>query len=102
MIKTEGLVLDLNRNRIQIILSEAYDVCRDYLNSEFYISKEDFLASADPYINSHRVSIEVKLPLPCKAYPLFCIDLNLRGPKVFARLPHPKKQADINRYLKNL
>lgn len=99
-------VLDLDRERIRTVVGESYSVCKDLLGVDFEISQEDFVKRIDPYLESNRVTIPVRIELPNRKYPGMSIEVDLRRKKVFARIPsrkrnHPK-QVYINRYLKSL
>lgn len=98
----EKLFLDLDRDRIKTVLREAYEISRDFLEVEFIISADEFVAKIDPYLNSNRVSLPVTLDLPSKRYSLMKIEVDLRRKKVFARLHPPSKQATLNHMLKSL
>lgn len=100
------IVLDLDRDRIRTILGESYSACEDLLGVKFEISQEEFVSKINPYLDSNRVSIPVRIDLPTRKYPGMVIEVDLRRKKVFARIPsnrrnHPK-QVYVNRYLKNL
>lgn len=97
------IYIDIDRDRIRSILFEAYDSIGDLLGGvTFNITKEEFLAQIEPFLQSNRVSLPVALPLPSKRYPMLRIEVDLRRCKLFARV-HPKsKQAHLNYYLKAL
>jgi hypothetical protein len=100
------IILDLDRERIRTILKESYTACEDLLGVKFEISQEEFVSKINPYLDSNRVSIPVRIDLPTRKYPGMVIEVDLRRKKVFARIPshrrnHPK-QVYINRYLKSL
>lgn len=103
---TVEIDLDLDRDRIRTVLKETYDIGRELLGVDFDIPAEVFVSQIEPYLGSNRVTFPVFLSLPSKRYPDLKIEVNLRGAKVFARIPsharnHPK-QVLLNRYLKNL
>lgn len=100
--ESSDIYIDINRPRIKVVLSEAYDSCKDVLGVEFDIDKETFLKSIDPYLDSNRVSIPVQLRLPSSSFPELLIEVNLRKSGVFARLHNRKKQVYLNRYLTKL
>lgn len=106
MEQAEGIVLDINRDRIKSVLSETYTICAEQLNVEFDKTQEEFVRQIDPYLDSNRVSIPVFLELPSARYPGLRIEVNLRRQKVFARIPsrkrHHPKQVLLNKYLKVL
>jgi hypothetical protein len=96
------IFLDLDRDRIKTILGEAYKISHDYLQTDFEVSLEDFVASINPYLDSNRVSVPIQLSLNSKKYPGMLIEVDLRQKKVFARV-HPKVvQAMLNHMLKGL
>lgn len=97
------IVLDIDRNRIRVILEQAYVICADSLGTDFDISERDFVAQIEPYLQSNRVvSVPVYLPLPSKRYPGMKIRVNIQKKQVFV-LVHPKsKQAFLNHMLRML
>lgn len=98
--------LNFDINRIKSVLSETYTAAVELLETSFDISVEEFISKIDPYIESNRTSIPVKIDLPSKQFPGLKIEVDLRRAKVFARIPsrsrvHPK-QALLNYFLKTL
>ena len=98
----KSFVLDLDRDRIKTVLREAYDISKDFLNTDFSITADDFVAKIDPYLDSNRVTIPISLELPSKKFPGMRIELDFRRKKVFARVHPPSKQATLNHMLKVL
>ncbi len=98
----DGIVLDLDRDRIKTVLREAYNVSHDFLVTDFFITADQFVDQINPYLNSNRITIPVQLNLPSRKYPGFKIEVDLRRKKVFARLHPPSKQATLNHMLKAL
>jgi len=91
--------IDLDRDRIKSILSEAYKICGEILETNFSITAEGFVSKINPYLDSNRVSTIVPISLPSVNYPELRIDVNLRKKKIIARLGNRKKQALLNHYL---
>lgn len=98
----DRIVLDLDRDRIRTVILEAYSICRDFLDTEFLITEDQFVSQINPYLDSNRVTTPVQLELPCKKYPGMRLDVDLRRQKVFARLFPKEKQAQLNYMLKGL
>jgi hypothetical protein len=98
----DKFVLDLDRDRIKTVLREAYVISKDFLQIEFDVSEDQFVAKIDPYLDCNRITIVISLSLPSKKYPLMRIELDPRRKKVFARLHPPSKQATLNHMLKAL
>ena len=96
------IYLDLNRDRIRSVLSETYRICAEQLNVEFKETLEGFTSRVEPYLESNRVSIPVRIPLPSRSFPELIIEVDLRRQKVFARMGSRKRQARLNHYLKLL
>ena len=94
--------IDLDRDRIRTILSESYDICKDYLCTDFEITKDNFVSRIEPYLSSNRVSIPVLIDLPCKSYPGIRIEVNLRRRKINIWMYPKKTQAILNHLLKGL
>ena len=95
----EDIQLDIDRDRIKSILSEAYDHCKTVLNEEFFYTQEEFIAKINPYLDSNRVSVPVILDLPSKNYPELKIEVDLRRRSIIARMANKKKRIFLNRYL---
>lgn len=98
----EHFVLDLDRNRIKTVLQETYEICKNFLSTEFLITMDEFTSKINPYLDSNRVTIPVSLDLPSKKFPGMRIDVDIRRKKVFARVHPPSKQATLNHMLKVL
>lgn len=98
----KNITLDLDRDRIRTVILEAYRISKDFLETDFLITAEDFVAKINPYLDSNRVTISIQLDLPSKKHPEMRIDVDLRRKKVFARLCHKQKQAQLNYMLKGL
>jgi hypothetical protein len=100
----DKLTLDLNRDRIRTVLRETYETCRTVLGTSLDISVDDFVAQIEPYLQSNRVAIPVKLTLPCKKFQDPEVEVNLQRAKVIIRMsPRNKKwQVELNRYLRSL
>ena len=99
----EKIVFDIDWVRVKDILAESYRGCADILGIDAYnITIEDFVSKINIYMNSNRVSIPVRIPLPSRLYPELHIEVDLRRRKVFARMASRKKQALINHFLKTL
>lgn len=96
------IVLDLDRGRIKEILREAYKSCRDLLSVEFLVSEDDFVSKIDPYLDSNRVSTDIRIPLPCPEHREMLIELDPRSKKVMVRLVNRKLQARLNHFLGSL
>lgn len=101
-----NLFLDLDRERIRTIVSEAYTICQSTLETDFLVSVEDLLSKVNMYLDTNRISIEIRLDLPSRKYPGMVLEINLQKKKIFARIPsharnHPK-QVLVNRFLKAL
>ena len=100
------IVLDLDRDRIQTVLREAYGICQATLSTSFDLTVDEFVAKIEPYLQSNRVTCLISFDLNNKKYPGLTIDVDLRKASVFARIPsrarnHPM-QVELNRYLKGL
>ena len=81
MIDEQRTVIDLDRDRIKTILLEAYRISRDYLQTEFDLTEEQFVAKIDPYLNSNRVTIPVQLNLHSRKFPGLLIEVDLQDRK---------------------
>ena len=98
----QGIKLDLDQDRIRTILKEAYEVCKDLLEADFYLTREEFVAKIDPYLNSNRISTVVGLHLQSYKYPELVIEVDLRRKKMISRLANKKVQVHLNRFLTKL
>jgi hypothetical protein len=98
----EKIFLDIDHQRIKDVLGAVYDASQDILDTEFLISKVDFVSKIDIYLNSNRITIPVAINLPSKKYPELLIEVNLRKKGAFARMGSRKKQAELNHYLNTL
>ena len=94
--------LDIDRDRIRTILGEAYEQISNLLKISFWDIKENFVSKIDPYLSSNRITTNVFLDLPSDMYPEMKIEVNIRRKGVFVRMGSKKKQALVNRYIKNL
>jgi len=106
MAMQDKIDLDLDKDRILTIVSEAYRICKDVLQTDFQVSLEDLLSKVKLHVDSNRVAIPIRLDFPNRKYPGLTLELNLRREKIFARIPsrarnHPK-QVLLNRFLKAL
>lgn len=97
-----NIELDLDRVRIRAILSEAYIICREILETDFNITAEDFIAKMDVYLDSNRVTTIVHLSLSSRKYPNLQIEVDPRRKSVIARLSNRDKRIILNRYLRVL
>ena len=93
------IVLDLNRDRIRTVLSEAYRTIKDYLDVDFLYSQQEFVSKIEPYLQSNRVTIPVALDLPSSRYPGTKVIINLRRQRVSVKIHPPSKQATLNHLL---
>lgn len=100
--KNDGIYLDLDRDRIRTILREAYQACRENLETEFNITADQFVSKIDPYLNSNRISIPVTLDLPSRKYAELKIEVDLRRKSVIARMLNKKMRVHLNHYLTQL
>jgi len=100
----DKLTLDLDRDRIRIVLRETYETCRTVLGSSLDISVDDFVAQVEPYLQSNRIAIPVTVKLPCKKFQDIDVEVNLQRAKVFIRMNQRNRrwQIELNRYMKNL
>jgi len=98
----EDIFLDIDRDRIKSILSEAYEHCKLMLSEEFFNTREEFVNKIDPYLDSNRVSVVLTLDLPSRNYPELKIEVDLRRKSVIARMANKKKRVFLNRYLTKL
>lgn len=99
----EKIVLDIDRDRIKSILSETYTICTDMLRTQFDISRDQFVAQIDPYLESNRiVHVPVFISLPSRRYPEMRIRVNIQKKKVLAFMYPKSKQVLVNRGLKVL
>ena len=96
------IFLDLDRDRIKTVIREAYKISREFLETDFLVTADQFVSGIDPYLESNRVSLPVQLSLPSKKYGEMRLDVDLRRKKVFARLHPSGKQAQLNHILKTL
>lgn len=94
--------LDLDRDRIRIILREAYRVCGETLGVKFDITVDEFVSKINTHLESNRVAVPVLLSLPSYSYPDMGIEVNIRKKKLIARMEHRKKRILLNRYLTKL
>jgi len=96
------IILDLDLDRIRTIMHEAYKACADMLQVEFTITEDEFVARAEPFLTSNRISTAFPIRLPSKKYPEMVIEVNPRRKSVFARMVNAKKQAYLNYFLNAL
>ena len=96
------ITLDFDRERIKTVLLETYKISKEFLETEFQISSEEFVSKVNPYLDSNRVSIPVFLDLPTSDYIGMKIEVDLRRKKVFSRMYPKKVQATLNHLLKAL
>jgi hypothetical protein len=94
--------IDLDRDRIKTILSEAYTVCQDVLGVSFNITREEFVLRASPYLDSNRVSTEFRIGLPSYEYPELLIEINPRKRSIISRMHSKDKRVLLNRFLTKL
>jgi len=94
--------LDLDRDRIKLILLETYSICKDMLEVEFNTTVDDFVKQINVYLDSNRVTGSVLLSLPSRPYPEMRIEVNLRKKSVIARMVNKKKRIFLNRVLTKL
>ncbi len=94
--------LDLDRDRIRTVLSEAYEICSNFLCITFDVEKDQFVNRIDPFLASNRVSIPIQLDLPNKSYPGMKIEIDLRRRKAKVWMFPKSKQAMLNHMLKAL
>ncbi len=94
--------LDLDRDRIRTVLSEAYEICKDFLEVTPDVEKDQFVSQIDPFLNSNRVSIPVLIELPMKGYPGMKVEIDLRRRKAKVWMFPKSKQATLNHMLKAL
>jgi len=96
------IFLDIDRERIKTVLSEAYTRSGELLEVVFDIPLAAFLSKIDPYLDSNRISIPVLLDLPSKKFPDLKIGVDLRKKNAFAKTRRKEIQALLNTYLKSL
>ena len=96
------IILHLDRERIHTVLAAAYGICKDYMRMDFLCTQKEFVAKIDPFLESNRVTIPVLLDLPITKNTMIKIEVDLRRQKVFARMQHKTKQAQLNYMLKAL
>jgi len=94
--------IDLDRDRIRTILSEAYVICRDILEVTFDITCEEFVSRASPYLDSNRVSTLFRVGLPSRNYPELLIEVDPRKKSLISRMHNKDKRVLLNRYLTRL
>lgn len=99
---SEGIYLDIDRDRIRTVLGEAYSISKDMLNVEFNESCEDFVKRIEPFLACNRISTIVTLNLPSKKYPAMTLDIDFRRAKIIARNLNKSQRIFINRYLTKL
>jgi len=97
-----SIQLNLDRNRIKTVLSEAYDECGTILETDFIVSKKDFLEKADLFLSTNRVSTPITLQLPSKKYPELRLEVDPRKKSIIARMHNIYKRVLLNRYLTKL
>ena len=96
------IVLDLDRDRIKGILREAYKACKDLLSVEFLVGEDEFVSKVDPYLDSNRVSTDIRIPLPCREHREMLVEIDPRAKKVMVRMVNRKLQARLNNFLGSL
>lgn len=94
--------LDLNRERLREIVSEAYDHIILVLNTKVKKTKVSLLSELETIITSNRVSVPVFFKLGVESAPDMMLRVDLRRREVFALSSFKKKQARVNQYLKAL
>ena len=93
--------LDIDRDRIKTIVSEAYVHCKEILGAEFE-PLPGFLQKMEPYLSSNRISTSITLELPSRKCPDLRLEVDIRRKSVFARTHMKSKQVLLNRYLTQL
>jgi hypothetical protein len=98
----DKIELDLDGERLRAIIGEAYNICKDYLQTDFDISREQLIAKINPYLECNRISIPIRLELPCKSFPGMIIEVKLRSKKVMVRMFPKRHQVTLNHMLGGL
>lgn len=95
-------ILDLDRNRIKVVLREAYTICCEVLETSFDLSVDEFVSKINPYLDINRITIPVTINLPSRKHPELIIEVDLRKKSVMSRMVNREKRFLLNRSLKNL
>lgn len=94
--------IDIDKERLREIVSEALRMIYEYLGGEYTRTREEVLAELESYIGIDRISTEFFLHVGSRSIPDMKMRVDPRRRKVFLKSSFKKKVAKLNHFVKLL
>lgn len=103
MAREKELYVDIDRDRVREIVSEALRMIHEYVGGEFVLSREEVLEQLEMILNNKRIgSTQFYLPLGSHKIPDMQLRVDPRRKEVLCRSGFKRKVIKINRFLRAL
>lgn len=94
--------LDVDRDRIREVVSEAYRITREYVDGEFVCTKEQVMESLEKYLSCGLAAATFRIPLGNRHYPDMVLRVDPRRKEVALVSLYRKATGRVNRILRAL
>ena len=103
MIERENEInLDIDKDRIREIVSEALRIIKEYSGGTFLVTEESIMEKLDKILDTNQVSIEFFLMIPLDKISDLRLRIDPRRKQLLCKSSFKKKVAKINRFIKVL
>jgi hypothetical protein len=92
--------LDLDRDRIREVVSEALRMAHEYVDSDFLVSDEAIVEQLERNLSCGMSSATFRLQMGCKRYPDMVMRVEPRRPEVMLLSRYKQATARVNRILR--
>lgn len=100
--REEKIQVDIDKDRIRDIVSEALRMIYEYFDYGFRYTKEEIIDHLDSILNSDMITTTFFLNVGCEKIPDLTLRVDPRRKKVLCKSKFRKKVAKINHFVKIL
>lgn len=102
--KNRGVIIemDLDKQRLTELVSEALRIIYEFVEGEYTLSKEDVLGQLDRMLSINRISVPFVLSVGSKAIPDLELKVEPRRKRLLCKTSFRKKIAPVNQILRTM
>lgn len=97
--RKEQIKLDIDRDRLREIASEALRMIHEYLGGEFIYTPEQILEKLDRIISNGKVATVFSLPVGSEKIPDLVLRIDPVRREVLCKSAFKKKVAELNHFI---
>lgn len=94
--------LDIDKDRIKEIVSEALRIIKEYSEGNFLVTEESIIEKLNNQLDTNQISTDFYILIPLDKIPDLRIRIDPRRKQILCKSSFKKKVAKLNRFIKVL